>query len=188
MDGLDSAPNDHNLDNRIWLSESSLMISQTAEYALRAVAYLAEHPAAPCTVSDIAAATSMPQEYLAKVLGELTRAGLVRSQRGPTGGFRLATDPALMSVLAVVQAVCPINRIHECPLHRDEHQTEMCPLHKLLDGAIANVQKAFRESSIADLISSGTCGTTAPADLLRISKDHPDADKPPGISQASRSS
>jgi Rrf2 family nitric oxide-sensitive transcriptional repressor len=134
------------------------MISQTAEYALRAVAWLAEHHgpgASPRTVADIAAVTGMPPEYLSKVMQELTRAGLAASQRGPAGGFRLARDPHDISVLDVVQAVNPLPRIHECPLHRADHATELCALHRLLDDAVAGVEDAFRRATIADLLTTG---------------------------------
>ena len=66
------------------------MISQTAEYALRAVVCLARSaPERRWTVRDIHEQTDVPEGYLSKVMQLLARAKIVRSQRGRTGGFRL---------------------------------------------------------------------------------------------------
>ena len=65
------------------------MLSQTAEYALRAIAWLSSAPSEPQTTEAIAAGTGVPEGYLSKVLQSLRRAELVRSKRGITGGFVL---------------------------------------------------------------------------------------------------
>ncbi len=59
------------------------MISQTSEYALRAVAWLGAQTEGVYTTGEIAEATDVPANYLAKVLQTLTRKGIVRSRRGP---------------------------------------------------------------------------------------------------------
>jgi Rrf2 family protein len=127
------------------------MVSQTAEYALRAVVYLAGQ-AGPQTTSQIAKATHVPAGYLAKVMQSLGRAGVVRSQRGLNGGFTLTLPPAKLSILGVVNAVEPIRRITECPLGIPSHGRRLCPLHHRLDQAAAVVEKAFRETTVAELI------------------------------------
>src|SRR5947207_10536821 len=93
-----------------------VMFSQTVEYALRAVVYLAQQAPAARTTEQIAAATRVPQAYLAKVLQSLCHADLVRSQRGIGGGMSLRKEPAKLTILEVVNAVDPIRRIKECPL------------------------------------------------------------------------
>lgn len=128
------------------------MISQTAEYALRAIVYLADRMDAPQTTRQIAAVTCVPAGYLAKVMQGLSRAGLVNSQRGLHGGFVLARPAGELTVLDVVQAVDPLRRIERCPLGLKGHLT-LCPLHRRLDGAIALVEKALGESTIAELLA-----------------------------------
>jgi Rrf2 family protein len=128
------------------------MFSQTAEYALRAVVYLAAQGGEPRTAQQIAEVTRVPAGYLSKVMQALSRAGLVHSQRGLGGGFTLAVAPAGLTVLDVVQAVDPIRRIKSCPLGLKGH-VNLCPLHRRLDQAIALVEKALRESSIAELLA-----------------------------------
>jgi Rrf2 family protein len=129
------------------------MISQTAEYALRAVVFLADQEGNPCTVSQIADATQVPTGYLAKVMQMLSRARLVNSQRGIKGGFSLAAEPSGLSVLKVVNAVDPIRRFPECPLGIASHGKQLCPLHKRLDDAAEMVERAFREAMVTDLLT-----------------------------------
>ena len=128
------------------------MFSQTAEYALRAVAYLASQTGEPRTVQQIAVVTKVPTGYLAKVMQALSRAELVHSQRGLGGGCTLLVPPDRLTVLDVVQAVDPIRRIRRCPLGLAGH-VNLCPLHRRLDQAIALVEDALRQSTIAELLA-----------------------------------
>lgn len=124
------------------------MISQTAEYALRAVVFLADQEA-PRTTQDIAGATQVPAGYLSKVMQNLCRADLVRSQRGLHGGFVLHEAADEITVLTVINAVDPIRRFHECPLGL--HGTNLCPLHSKLDEAAKTIEATFADTTIADL-------------------------------------
>ncbi len=127
------------------------MISQTAEYALRAIVCLAAQKDRPQTVQELAEATRVPAGYLAKVMQSLSRAHLVRSQRGLHGGFTLAGSPAELTVFDVIDAVDPIRRIRSCPLGIKGH-VSLCPLHRRLDDALGLVEKALKDSTIAELI------------------------------------
>ena len=125
------------------------MISQTAEYALRAVVYLADQDE-PQTNAQIAGVTEVPVGYLAKVMQSLSRARIVTAQRGLRGGFKLAHDPDELTVLEVVNIVDPVRRFHECPLGL--HGINLCPLHRSLDNAAKAVEETFGDTTIADLI------------------------------------
>jgi Rrf2 family protein len=129
------------------------MISQTAEYALRAVVFLAENAQAGQTTEYISRATKVPNAYLSKVLQQLSRAGIVQAQRGIKGGFRLLRKPADITVLEVVNAVDPVMRIKECPLGLPAHATKLCSLHRRIDEATALFERAFANTTIADLLA-----------------------------------
>lgn len=131
------------------------MISQTAEYALRAVVCLASQHGKPMVTPRIAGITRVPGGYLSKVLQMLARGGIVRSQRGLHGGFVLTRSPEDLSVLDVVNAVDPLKRIETCPLDLEEHGDQLCPLHRRLDEVVLQVEKAFADHSIEDLLSTG---------------------------------
>ena len=129
------------------------MISQTAEYALRAVVFLGENPATAHTTRAIALATGVKSPYLSKVLQGLSRAGLVTSQRGLGGGFTLARKPTELNLFDVLQAVDPPQRVHACPLKLKAHAVHLCPLHRRLDEAMARVEQSFRDTRLSDLLA-----------------------------------
>ena len=80
------------------------MFSRTAEYAVRAVLVLAWHDGAePLSADDLAAALGAPRNYLGKTLHTLVRHGILRSARGPHGGFTLAISPNRLSVADIVK-------------------------------------------------------------------------------------
>jgi Rrf2 family nitric oxide-sensitive transcriptional repressor len=127
------------------------MFSQTVEYALRAIVYLASRPDSAQTTPQIALVTKVPADYLSKVLQGLAAAGLVRGRRGRDGGFNLAIPADRLTVYDVIEAVDPIGRIKSCPLGLKGH-INLCPLHRRLDAAMAMMEAALRESTIAELL------------------------------------
>lgn len=129
------------------------MLSNTAEYALRAVVCLAGLPRHSASADRLAERTKIPRSYLHRVLQDLAAGGLVQSRPGPGGGYELAQPPGKISILDVVNAVSPIQRIRHCPLGLKSH-TSLCPLHKELDKAYAATESAFRRVSLKDLLDS----------------------------------
>ncbi len=132
------------------------MISQTAEYALRAVVLLAMNAQTSFTTQHISHATKVPYAYLSKVLQSLVRAGLLQSQRGLGGGFTLVREPDQITILEVINAVDAIPRIRTCPLGLEEHGVNLCALHQRLDQATATMEKAFADTTIGDLLAKPT--------------------------------
>lgn len=87
--------------------------------------------------------TGAPGDYLAKVLGQLVKAGTVSSSRGPKGGVRLTRPASDVTLLDVVNAVDPVRRLTECPLGKAEHQKQLCPLHAHINEAVASFEEAL---------------------------------------------
>ncbi len=131
------------------------MFSQTVEYILRVIVFLAARHQDPLTTQAISEATHVPIGYLAKIMQRLVKAGLVSSQRGRNGGFVLTERSYKLSVFDIIQILEPINRVNSCPLGLQIHGTTLCPLHRRLDKAIVNVEKTLQESTVADLLSAG---------------------------------
>ncbi|MEQ9411807.1 MAG: Rrf2 family transcriptional regulator [Fuerstiella sp.] len=129
------------------------MLPKTAEYALRTIACLASDPSRPESADALAAQTKVPRRYLHKVLQDLVRADLVQSRPGPGGGYMLICEPDETSILDVVNAVAPLERIRHCPLGLKSH-TKLCPLHKELDKAYAATEEAFAGVTIGELLRS----------------------------------
>jgi len=129
------------------------MLPKTAEYALRAAVCLAGQPGKPASADVLARKTKTPRAYLNRVLQDLAAAGLVHSRPGPGGGYELAKPIEQVTILDVVEAVAPIERIRHCPLGLPSH-TALCPLHRELDQAYATMEAAFRRVSLKDLVES----------------------------------
>lgn len=129
------------------------MLSRTAEYALRAVVLLGGAGERPESAEHMAETTKVPRRYLHKVLQDLARDGLVRSQSGPGGGYSLARSPDEITILDVVNAVSALERIRHCPLGLKSH-TSLCPLHQELDKAYAATEAAFASVTIGALLRS----------------------------------
>lgn len=132
------------------------LISRTSEYALRAVIWLVQDPANSQTTRQIAAGTRAPPDYISKVLQLLARAGLVRGQRGSGGGFLFAGDPAEVTVLDVINAVDPLERIHTCPLGLKAHGKNLCPLHCGMNDAVGQMEATFARTKLAALLTGAT--------------------------------
>lgn len=131
------------------------MLSQTIEYALRAMSYLSSVGTGASVNSEtIAANTKVPRGYLSKILRDLVVADLVLSQRGPNGGFSLARVPEQISMLDVVNAVDPIKRTIACPLGNPAH-VKLCPLHRRIDDALGVIEQQFRCTNLAELLTEG---------------------------------
>lgn len=144
------------------------LFSQTVEYALRTMVHLAVQES-PVTTKQIAAATKVPEGYLAKVIQSLGRAKLVASQRGLHGGSVLSRPAAEITIFDIVQAIDPLQRIHTCPLGLKSHGVNLCPLHKRMDRALDMVERALKESTLAELLAEPT--TSRP--LCDITLDEP---------------
>ena len=136
------------------------MLSQTAEYALRATICLSYTKEGLVSTSELAEVTQVPMNYLAKVLQLLARADIVTGRRGVGGGYRLTREPGEISMLDVINAIDPIKRIRSCPLKLSNHSGGLCPLHHKLDESIGMLIDQFQGISMADLM--GERGGTKP--------------------------
>lgn len=132
------------------------MLSQSVEYALRAVVHLASVAPEARTTEQIATVTLVPRAYLSKVLQALARGGVVQSQRGLGGGMSLVKKPEELTILEVVNAVEPIQRIRTCPLGLAAHGTHLCPLHRRVDNALALMEQAFEQTTLAEVLAEPT--------------------------------
>ncbi len=133
------------------------MFSQTAEYALRSAVFLAAAEGHSSPVRVVSRRTQVPASYLTKILGALGRAGIVRAQRGPNGGYVLSRPPDRITALDVIRAVEPRPEIDVCPLGLSEHaHGRLCSLHRRLADAYLRLEAAFESTSLQDLAAPTT--------------------------------
>ena len=83
-----------------------MIYSRSAEYAIRSLVYLARVPDGKFAMArHIAEEEKIPAHFLAKILQELTRKGLLRSNKGPSGGFSLRVPASQIKLLSLVEAL-----------------------------------------------------------------------------------
>lgn len=82
-----------------------MRLSARVDYALRAAAELAVAGSRPVTAVQLAEAQQIPPKFLENILGQLRRSGLVRSQRGPDGGYWLARPSDEISLADIIRAI-----------------------------------------------------------------------------------
>lgn len=132
------------------------MLSQTSEYALRAVVWLANQSLKGLhfyNVTEIAAATRVPSSYLSKILQTLTRANLLQKKRGIKGGYSLKSLPKQISLLSIIENFDKIERILTCPLKLKKHAKTLCPLHSKLDKLACTLRSSFTKTTLQDLVN-----------------------------------
>ena len=129
------------------------MLSKTHEYALRAVTCMGGQPGTPASADFLAEKTKVPRRYLTRVLQSLVAGGIVNSRSGPHGGYELARDTAELTILDVVNAIAPLERINGCPLGLKSH-TSLCPLHAELDRVYEATEAAFAKVCVKQLLES----------------------------------
>jgi len=134
-----------------------MWLNSTAQNALRAVLFIARHDAdGPVRVEDVAAALGCPRNYLSKTLYALTRAGILRSARGPKGGFQLVDPPDRLALARIVSPFEPAGE-RRCLMGRaDCGDAHPCPLHHRWSRAAAVVEDFFGQTTIGDLLQQDT--------------------------------
>jgi Rrf2 family nitric oxide-sensitive transcriptional repressor len=128
------------------------MFSQTTEYALRSMSWLAMSPDRLVPTVQLAERTKVPSHYLAKVLQQLAAADLIAGRRGVHGGYRLTRPASTISLLDVVRAVATVERITTCPLGLDNHGPNLCPLHRRIDDAARALIETYSSVTLQDLV------------------------------------
>lgn len=145
------------------------MLSQTAEYALRAMVLLAERTDdRPARTGELAAALDIPQNYLAKTLHALTRAGVLTSSRGKGGGFRLSRPAAEISLLDVVDPFDRLGTRPACLMGQGEcSEAHACAAHASWKTVSQRVQAFFAESTLADLAKKPAASSASAGRKMR---------------------
>lgn len=130
-----------------------MWISGTSQYAIRAVVYIATHGGdGPVPVTTMATALKVPRNYLSKTLHLLARAEVLRSTRGPAGGFQLAV-PAAKLTLARVTAPFDEAGSRQCLLGRTQcRDNRPCAAHARWSAVSDSVRDFFQCTTIADLV------------------------------------
>jgi len=130
--------------------ESRVLLNQTAVYALRAMAALANlAPAETLRASELAGRTGVPVHYLAKVMRRLVLAGLVQSRKGHGGGFALSRPPRAITIENVLVASDAAPEAGQCAFGWGACDTERpCPLHPTWSRLLESITTWARQTTL----------------------------------------
>ncbi|MGB7761129.1 MAG: Rrf2 family transcriptional regulator [Bryobacteraceae bacterium] len=130
-----------------------MIYSRSSEYAIRAFVYLAQVPDGKyAMVKNIAESEEIPAHFLAKILQQLARKGLLRSSKGPTGGFALRVDAGDIRLLDIVEALDGLAPYQQCASGLAECNDDMpCSMHDSWVTLRSRIMDYLGKNSIADL-------------------------------------
>jgi Rrf2 family protein len=131
-----------------------LQVSRKIDYALRAVIHLASEDDGEraCSVSEIAARERIPRQFLVKIIQELIHKGLVRSRRGPRGGYVLARPARDVTFRQVIEAVEGPISLNACTgEHADCSFLGLCGMERIWREGQRRVMELFENTTIADV-------------------------------------
>lgn len=130
-----------------------MQITRQADYALRAVLYLARlAPAQKASTGDIAEEQKIPPSFLAKIISQLSIAGLIHTARGARGGVSLSKPASDISILDVIEAIDGPITINECTTNPNSCPlTPECSLHQLWCNTRSELIKKLEETSFAQV-------------------------------------
>ena len=135
----------------------SVLFSRQCEYALQAVLALAvQGEGKRSSIKDLSKRLKLPYHFLAKILQQLTRKGLLSSLKGPTGGFALALPPGKITLFHIIEAIDGASVFNSCVLGLPEcGGKHPCPVHDRWGALREEIYQMLVRKSVAELAAEG---------------------------------
>ncbi len=134
-----------------------MLWSSGCDYAIRALTHLAARPGALVALKDMAAEEAIPAPFVGKVLQHLVKAGIVRSVKGPHGGYGLALAPRAITLLAVKAAVDGTRDLEACAVGLGACSDQLpCPLHDQFKPIRHAIRRYLETTTLADMTTAIT--------------------------------
>ena len=133
------------------------MVSKTCEYAIRAMLFVAQKSKSHVKVGvkEIAKAIDSPEPFIAKILQELSRKGLLQSAKGPTGGFFLDSAGVKQSLADIVSAVDGDKLFTGCGLGlKSCSEKKPCPIHDEFVAVRKQIKTMMQSATLGDYNTS----------------------------------
>ena len=133
-----------------------MQITRQADYALRAMLFLSrKEPNEKTATSQIAEQQRIPPSFLAKIISQLSIAGLIHTSRGARGGVSLARAPEAISVLEVVEAIDGPISLNECSAQPEGCPFgEECPIRPIWCSTQHELVEKLRSTSFGQLMTA----------------------------------
>lgn len=131
-----------------------MRITAKVDYGLRAAVELAAAPHPPVKSDSLAHSQEIPPKYLESILADLRRAGLVASQRGSDGGYRLALEPDEITVADIIRAVeGPLADVHGTSPERVDYLGPAVGLRRVWVATRAALRTVLEQVTLADIVA-----------------------------------
>ncbi len=131
-----------------------MFFTKPTEYAIRAMVYLSIHASSEnkLGIKQIAADLGFPEHYLGKVLQDLAKKQIIKSSKGPHGGFYLDEAGTDISLLSLIDAIEGLQFFNTCGLGLHEcNEEKPCPIHKEYQIVKGNFYKILSEKTIRSM-------------------------------------
>jgi Rrf2 family protein len=133
-----------------------MQITRQADYAVRAVLHLAKNGDMRTATSTIAEEQRIPPSFLAKIVSQLSIAGLLHTSRGARGGVTLARAPKEITLLEVIEAIDGPIQLNECVGDVGSCSFDAdCPLRPVWCDAQEDLVKRLKGTNFADMVTNG---------------------------------
>ena len=134
-----------------------MQITRQADYAVRAVLYLARNTEQRIATNMIAEEQRIPPSFLAKIVSQLSIAGLLQTSRGARGGVVLAREPKEISLLEVIEAIDGPIQLNECVGENSTCSFDgECPLHPVWNEIHEQLVTRLKTTNFADMAKKET--------------------------------
>lgn len=146
-----------------------MLTSNASAMAIRAALFLALQPSGRlCPVREIAEQTGLPEPYLAKIIRQLSGAGLVRAFRGPGGGITLSRPPRAITLWEIVHAIQGSPEAEPCVLGLQNCSEQApCPVHHRFAPIRSDTRRLLEETTLVSL-TNGLRGKIALGKKTRV--------------------
>jgi len=132
-----------------------MQITRQADYAIRAVMYLAQlGPDEKAATSQIAEEKDIPLSFLAKIIAQLSVAGLLQTMRGARGGVTLARPANEINLLEVVEAIDGPILINECVNDSYQCSQHGCPMRGIWQETQADLVNRLKNSTFDQFVTA----------------------------------
>lgn len=134
---------------------NNMLFSKSFGYALRGILYVSkmQEEKRKVQIDEIAGNLSVPKHFLGKVMQQVVKEGLLRSTKGPYGGFSLANETLTTPLIRLVEITEGLDQFRVCVLKlKNCGRTNSCPLHDEIEEIRSRFLTVFRETTIGDLI------------------------------------
>jgi Rrf2 family protein len=151
-----------------------MRLSRAAEYAVRCMLYLSvAGKGVLVSRRTVAGEMDIPEQFLGKIVQQLSRAGLIEIIQGAKGGFRLTVLPADLTLLTVIEAVIGEIFLNDCVLRPEScDRSPACKVHVVWENVRNQLRESLRNVTFAHLI------TETPVFSLDIHSGKPDSHTP----------